>query len=67
MAHSFESLSSAAVRRRLSSTIDTKKPYVTATYASLTVSIGRGAHRGLSLLIIFFLADVGRSRRRCDQ
>jgi len=40
MAHfSFESVPSAAVRRRLSSSVDSKKPHVTATYASLTVSL----------------------------
>ncbi|KAF8803497.1 trehalose phosphorylase [Phlegmacium glaucopus] len=37
MAHfSFESVPSAAVRRRLSSSVDSQKPHVTATYASLT-------------------------------
>jgi hypothetical protein len=63
-AHSFESVGSEAIRRRLSR-VDSKKPNVTATYTSLTVSIG--LHRGLSLLIVFFLADVGRRRRRCVQ
>ncbi|PPQ70283.1 hypothetical protein CVT24_000846 [Panaeolus cyanescens] len=32
----FESVPSAAVRRRLSSTVDVKKPHVTSTFASLT-------------------------------
>ncbi|KAJ3478312.1 hypothetical protein NLJ89_g12382 [Agrocybe chaxingu] len=34
--HSFESVPSAAVRRRLSSVVDTRKPHVLSTYASLT-------------------------------
>ena len=35
----FESVASVAVRRRLSSSINDKKPHVTATFASLTVRI----------------------------
>ena len=66
MAQAFESVASAAVRRRLSSSVvDATKPNVAATYASLTVRINL-SNRGLSLLIVC-LADVGCRRRRCDQ
>ena len=66
MAHSFQSVSSMAVRHRLSSSLDAKKPYVTATFTSLTVSFNAFVSF-LSLLIVIFLADVVRRCRRCGQ
>jgi len=66
MAHAFESVASAAVRRRLSSSVaDATKPNVTATYASLTVRIN--LFKSWLIVAHRMLADVGRRRRRCGQ
>lgn len=70
--HQFESKSSAAVRRRLSSSVAAKqKPNVTGTFASLTVS-SCPSHRDPdphnNLLIFHYPANVGWDRGQpCQQ
>ncbi len=59
-AQRFESLPSAAVRRRLSSIVSTKqRPNVTSTFTSLTVS---PSYYPFPITLIPFLAHVGRYR-----
>lgn len=60
-AQKFESVPSAALRRRLSSTTDAKKPNVAAAFSHLTVSLAHFAQ--LHSLIYRSTAYVGRSCR----